>query len=285
MSLKVVFFGTSAFGLEALEALASEHNILQVFTNPPKEAGRGKALQKSPIQLKAEQLGLKVVNSSKPKPSEIEGEFDVGVVVSYGSIISKEVLGLAKYGFLNIHPSNLPKFRGAAPIERSLEAGETQTRVCVIKMTPKLDDGNILACQEYLINPEETSLDLHTKFAKIGAELLKPAIEALQNQEEGEKQEEALATYAPKIKKEELELKANTTTCQEAINKIRAFASYGYVFTTFNGKRIKIKSAKITKTQETILDVKCKDGFISPLIIKPEGKNFMAIKDFLNSYP
>ena len=152
-------------------------------------------------------------------------------------------------------------------------------------MTPKLDDGNILACQEYLINPEETSLDLHTKFAKIGAELLKPAIEALQNQEEGEKQEEALATYAPKIKKEELELKANTTTCQEAINKIRAFASYGYVFTTFNGKRIKIKSAKITKTQETILDVKCKDGFISPLIIKPEGKNFMAIKDFLNSYP
>lgn len=284
MSFKIVFFGTSAFGIEALECLASQYNILKVFTNPPKEAGRGKALQKSPIQLKAEELGLKVVNSSKPKPSELEEEFDVGVVVSYGSIISKEVLNLAKYGFLNIHPSNLPKFRGAAPIERSLEAGETKTRVCVIKMTPKLDDGNILAFKEYSINPEETSLDLHTKFAKIGAELLKPAIEALQNQEEGEIQDEKLTTYAPKIKKEELELKEGLVTCQQAMNKIRAFASYGYVFTNFNGKRIKVKSAKITKIQETILDVQCKDGFISPLIIKPEGKNFMEIKDFLNSY-
>jgi methionyl-tRNA formyltransferase len=280
--MKIVFFGTSPFGIEALRILAQNHEVLCVFTNPPKPAGRGKNLTPTPIEIEALKLELKVIHSSKPKLEEIPTDFDIGIVVSYGAIISKAVLEKAKYGFLNIHPSDLPKFRGASPIERTLEAGEKSTRICIIKMTPRLDDGNILASQIYNISNEETSLELHQKFAKIGANLMPIAISNLIKGFEGEVQDNAKTIYAPKITKEELELTANLTIT-EAINKIRAFASFGYPFFFYQGKRIKILKAEGAKTAKTKLDLPLKDGFLSPLIIKPEGKNEMSIQDYLNS--
>jgi methionyl-tRNA formyltransferase len=280
--MKIVFFGTSSFGIEALRFLAKNHNVLLVFTNPPKEAGRGKKLTSSAIEVEALKLGLNVVHSSRPKIEELPNEFDVGVVVAYGAIISKSVLEKAKYGFLNIHPSDLPKFRGASPIERTLEAGETLTRVCVIKMTPRLDDGDVLSFRKYHIQHEETSLDLHKKFAQIGAEILPDAISSLVNLVQGEVQDNSKTTYASKISKEELELTSNLTTMQ-AINKIRAFASYGYCFFFYNGKRIKVVKAEASKIRNTPLDLELKDGFISPILIKPEGKNLIQVRDFLNS--
>lgn len=281
--MKIIFFGTSPFGIEALKFLSKNHEVLKVFTNPPKEAGRGKKLTPTAIEQEALKLGLKVIHSSKPKIEEITEDFDIGVVVSYGAIISKAILEKAKYGFLNIHPSDLPKFRGASPIERTLEAGEVSTRICVIKMTPRLDDGDILAFQNYQIQNEETSLDLHKKFATIGAEILPNAISNLVNQIQGEVQDNSKTTYATKIQKEELELTSSLTTAQ-ATNKIRAFASTGYCFFFHNGKRIKVLKAEPSKTRKTPIDLEVKDGFISPELIKPEGKNIISIKDFLNSY-
>ncbi len=277
--MKVIFFGTSPFGIPALRFLSANFNVISVFTNPPMPAGRGQKLKPSPIEEEAVKLGLKVVHSAKPKLEDVKEDFDIGIVVSYGAIISKNILEKAKYGFLNIHPSDLPKFRGASPIERTLEMGETSTRICIIKMTPRLDDGNILAFSRYEISSEENSLDLHEKFAKIGAEILPNAIKSLVNKEEGEVQEESKTTYASKIKKEELELKEGLKTI-DAINKIRAFASFGYPFFFHEGKRVKILKAKKVETPLSALDLKMVDGYLHPILIKPEGKNVMKNQKF-----
>ena len=271
--LKILFFSSSKFGVPALKLLSQNFKINAVFTNPPKPSGRGKKLQPTIIQSEAEALNLKVINSSKPTILDIEEEFDIGVVVSYGAIISKEVLSKAKYGFLNIHPSDLPKFRGASPIERTIEAGEKDTRVCIIKMTPRLDDGNILSFVRCDIGSEENSLDLHDKFSQIGAELLLDAIPKLLRGEEGEEQNHPNSTYAKKIAKEELELKHEVLTMEQTLNKIRAFASYGFTFLTFESKRIKVLKAEASEIQKSKIDIICLDGFISPTLIKVEGKN------------
>jgi methionyl-tRNA formyltransferase len=271
--LKIVFFGTGSFGLEALKFLSCNYNVVSVVTGLPKEAGRGHKLTINPIHKEAEALGLEVINSGKPTTEDLKKDFDIGIVVSYGAIISKAVLEKAKFGFLNIHPSDLPKFRGASPIERTIELGETNTRICIIKMTPKLDDGNIMASSYYTIQEDETSLDLHLKFAKIGAHLLNEAISNLINGTKGEEQNHEIATYAKKISKEELFLQGDGLTMVQVNNKVRAFASYGFPFIMHEGKRIKILKAESTSFQKSKIDVKCIDGFLTPTLIKVEGKN------------
>lgn len=280
--MKIVFFGTSEFGLETLDLLYKKYNIIKVITPEPKPANRGYLLNKTPIHQKAEELKIAIKNTSKPTPQNIDEDFDVGIVVSYGAIISENVLKLAKYGFLNLHPSDLPKFRGAAPIERTIEAGEENTRICIIKMTPRLDDGDIVCYQNYTITEEENSLDIHKKFAKIGANLFPLALEKLVNNYDNfEKQDNAKFTYAKKIQKEELLIKHyENFVSKDLINKIRAFASYGCCFIIHEGKRIKILKATISNFQLTKLDIKCQDGFVSPLIIKPEGKGFIDTAQF-----
>lgn len=282
--MNIIFFGTSQFGIETLEILHKNYNVIKVITPSPKPSGRGYVLNKNPIHKKAEELGISVLNTSKPTTHDIVEKFDIGVVVSYGAIISKDVLNLAKYGFLNLHPSDLPKFRGAAPIERTIESGEVRTRICIIKMTPKLDDGDILCFQNYTIQDDENSLDLHNKFAKIGANLLPIAIQKIiQNVDEFEKQDNSNFTYAKKISKDELFLNEENTANLPAlavINKIRAFVSYGCCFIMHEGKRIKILKARISGKQLTKIDLKCQNGFVSPLIIKPEGKDFIQSTSF-----
>jgi methionyl-tRNA formyltransferase len=286
-SLRIVFFGTSAFGLPSLQMLSENYDILQVFTNNPKPAGRGKGLKKTSIHEFAETLDLKIHTTEKPMTQDLLEEFDVGIVIAYGSIISKAVLEKAKFGFLNLHPSNLPIFRGAAPIERTLEAGFTETKICIIKMTPKLDDGDIVVSENYSILLEDNSITLHSKFAEIGAKILPLAIQKIVSCDDENfiKQNDALATYAKKITKEELFCNSVTDlNSTEVLNKIRAFASYGYVFILHKEVRIKILQAIISEKRLTDLDVKTSDGFISPVLIKPEGKKEMLINDYLNQF-
>ena len=280
--MKVIFFGTAEFGAETLNLLSANHEVLKVFTGEPKKMGRGQALSKNPIHIKAEELGLNILNRQKPVAEDITEDFDVGVVVAYGALISKQILEKAKLGFLNLHPSDLPKFRGAAPIERTLEAGEIRTRICVIKMTPKLDDGDIVKAQNYEIKPFQNAIDLHKEFSKIGAGLMMEAIDLLPLKKDFEKQNESFATYAKKITKEELHLEASKFTVQQIINKVRAFAGYGYPFIIFEGKRVKIKEVIFSANRQSPLDIPCLDGFATPIMLKPEGKNFMALKDFIH---
>lgn len=281
--MKIIFFGTAEFGVETLKALSLNHEIVKVITGIPKKSGRGHLLTKNPIHALAESLDLKIHNTQKPLMQDVEEDFDIGIVVAYGAIISKEILEKASIGFLNLHPSDLPKFRGASPIERTIESGDIKTRVCIIKMTPKLDDGDIVKSEEYFIKPSQNSLDLHKEFAVLGAKLMLEAIELLKTKTEFEKQNHDLSTYAKKISKEELHLQESKFTTQEIVNKIRAFASYGYPFIMHQGKRIKIKEAISSPVKISPLDITCTDGFASPTIIKPEGKNFMLTQDFIKN--
>ena len=279
--MKIAFFGTSEFGVPTLKMLHEKLGVELVFTGVAKPANRGQKLQNTPIYSEAQSLGISQIHTPQKlltQHTELLKDIDYAIVVAYGLILPEFILQAVKEKCLNIHPSSLPLFRGAAPIERTLEAGHTETEICVIEMTKALDAGNILAKQHYNIAENENSIILHEKFAKIGAELVcgllenacKNALNIVQNHEE--------ATYAKKILKSELELSMESTLpASVLLNKIRAFASYGYCFIIQNGKRIKIIEAIFSPQKLTEFDIACQYGFVSPKIIRPEGKGDIAL--------
>ncbi len=280
--MKIAFFGTSEFGIPTLEVLYREFSIEFVVTNPPRPANRGKKMMDTAIFDCAKKLGIQRVYTPEKLTDEFEEylkEIDYGVVVSYGKILPESIIKSVKKRFLNLHPSSLPLFRGAAPIERTLQAGYTQTDICVIEMVKQLDAGDILARQSYSISSEENAIDLHQKFSQMGAKLV---CDVIKNGETiYEKQDGTKATYAHKITKIELELQLKSVgEVQAVLNKIRAFASYGYCFVFYGGKRFKIIKAGVLQTRKTPIDIECSDGFVTPLIIRPEGKDNLKISDY-----
>ena len=279
--MKIAFFGTSEFGIETLKQLHANFSIEFVVTGVAKPSKRGQKTQNTPIFELATILEIPRIYTPTKLTEEFEEylkEIDFAVVVSFGMILPERILNSAK-NFINLHPSALPLFRGAAPIERTLEAGFCKTEICVIKMTKKLDAGNIIAKEEYEISQNENSLILHEKFSKIGAKLI---VDVIKNGEKiNEKQNDFNATYAKKIEKSELELTDNANQAViSVLNKIRAFSSYGFCWKIYQEKRFKFIEAKITQTKITPIDIECKDGFISPTIIRPEGKGNLNIKDW-----
>jgi methionyl-tRNA formyltransferase len=285
--MKIAFFGTSEFGIPTLEELHQTFSVEFIVTNPPRPANRGKKLMDTPVFECAKKLGIKKVYTPEKLTQDFEqqefakhlAEIDYGVVVSYGKILPESIIKAVKKRFLNLHPSSLPLFRGAAPIERTLEAGHQKTDICVIEMVKQLDAGDVLARQNYDISDEENALDLHREFAKIGAQLICDVI-----QNGGivhERQDETMATYAHKIIKSELELPLQSSGgVQTVLNKIRAFASYGHCFVCHNGKRFKIIKAAAVDKRKTPIDIQCNDGFVTPLVIRPEGKGDLKISDY-----
>jgi methionyl-tRNA formyltransferase len=275
--MKIAFFGTSEFGMPTLEMLHEKLGVELVFTGVAKPANRGQKLQNTPIFNQAQSLGISQIHTPQkllPKHAEFLKEIDYAIVVAYGLILPEFILGAVKQKCLNVHPSSLPLFRGAAPIERTLEAGHAETEICVIEMTKALDAGNIVAKQHYKIAENENSIILHEKFAKIGAKLVSGLLENACNNALNIVQKHEKATYAKKILKNELEIhNESTLPASVVLNKIRAFASYGYCFVIQNGKRIKIIDAKISQKKLTEYDISCTDGFVSPKIIRPEGRN------------
>lgn len=286
--MKIIFFGTSEFGVPSLSKIISDgHNILHIVTAPPKPANRGKKLFKSPIHQVAEESEINIITPSKLTEECFDGiEFDLGVVISYGMIIPEFLLSRATHGFINLHPSSLPRWRGAAPIERAIEAGDAVTSVCVIRMTPKLDDGDIIAKLDVKISESDTAAILHSKFSELGAGLIAQTIRdiAIDANLVVTPQSDVGITYASKIKKEEtyIDLNSNGFLQDVIINKIRAFDSHGYCYTMYDNKRIKIISAQKSDTKSTILDIACSNGFVSPVEIIPEGRGRMGVASFIN---
>ncbi|MFT4967174.1 MAG: methionyl-tRNA formyltransferase [Candidatus Deianiraeaceae bacterium] len=283
--MKIAFFGTSMFGVPTLNALCKNFSVEFVVTGQAKQAKRGQKIINTPIFDCATQNGIKRIYTPEKLTPEFEeylSEIDYGVVVSYGKILTQNILSSVQKDFINVHPSDLPLFRGAAPIERTIESGLNKTAVCVIRLQRELDAGDILAKKDYTISNEENAIDLHTKFSHIGADLV---IDFIQN---GTKnvipQRHQCATYAPKISKQEVQLylQTNEMACN-IFNKIRAFASYGYCYFIYNNKRVKIISAEITEESKTKLDIQCTDGFVTPIIIRPEGKGNINTCDYLLS--
>ena len=175
--MRIVFMGTPEFSVPVLEALARDHEVICVYSQPPRPAGRGKKDRPSPVQARAEALGLPVRHPVSLRSPEAQAEFaalnaDVAVVVAYGLILPQAVLDAPRHGCLNIHASLLPRWRGAAPIHRAIMAGDAQTGICIMQMEAGLDTGPVLLREATAIGPEETTGALHDRLSAMGARLI-----------------------------------------------------------------------------------------------------------------
>lgn len=222
--MRIVFLGTPDFAVPTLEALAREHEVALVVAQPDKPAGRGMKMQAPAVAIKARELGLPIAQPPKIRNEEFLNtiralDADAGIVVAYGKILPASLLAIPKRGFLNIHGSILPKYRGAAPIQRAIEHGETVTGVTIMRVDEELDHGPMLTTAITEIGPDERTPDLAKRLAKIGAEAL---LEVLRDWPEEIEQDHARATIAPKIEKSEGAITFDETA-RTIYNRFRAF--------------------------------------------------------------
>lgn len=301
--LNIIFAGTPDFAATHLQALLnSEHNVIAVYTQPDKPSGRGKKLQASPVKQLAEAHHIPVYQPKSLRKEEAQAELqalnaDVMVVVAYGLILPEAVLKAPKYGCLNVHGSLLPRWRGAAPIQRSIWAGDTETGVTIMQMDIGLDTGDMLHKVTTPILATETSASLYAKLAELAPPALLEVLNGLTSgQFKPEKQQDEQANYAEKLTKEEAKLDWNMTACQLERN-IRAFnpAPMAYLTLMVNEveERIKVYQAEVLPHQEktvgTVLavdkngiQIATQQGVLNITQLQPAGKKPMSVQDFLN---
>jgi methionyl-tRNA formyltransferase len=247
--VKVIFAGTPHFAATALQALlAQKFDIVAVLTQPDRPAGRGMQLAPSPVKLMALQHGLRVLQPETLKTPDIQRELaaytaDVMVVAAYGLILPKAVLQLPQHGCFNIHASLLPRWRGAAPIQRAIESGDDETGITIMQMDEGLDTGDILLTKTCAISPHDTAQALHDRLAELGAEAIVEALHLLeQGRLAGEPQDSALATYAAKLEKAEARVDWHDSA-EQIERKVRAYIPFPIAQTLFNDTPIKIWQA------------------------------------------
>jgi len=292
MSLKIIFMGTPKFAVPTLEALhKSEHLLVSTYSQNPKKSNRGQKINKSEIQQFAENLKLEVRTPEKLDDKELEYikkiNPDLVLVVAYGKIIPKQFLDIPKYGFINIHASLLPKWRGAAPIQRSIMQGEEETGITIMKINEKLDSGPILKSFSLKILSEDTFGDLQNKLSELAGNSIIPSINLIISGAKFNEQIHAEATNAEKIKKEEGKINWNDAS-KNIINKIRALNPSPGSFFEFKKIRYKIWRAELSlktgKPGEVVddkLTVATQDCAISIKEIQREGKKKLSTKEFL----
>jgi methionyl-tRNA formyltransferase len=248
--MRTVFLGTPEFAVPTLErTVAAGHEVLAVYTQPDRPKGRGQETAKSPVKQAAERLGLAVRQPERIRRPEVVAELaelapDVMVVVGYGQIIPQSIIDLPRHGIINVHASLLPKYRGAAPIQWAIANGETRTGVTTMQIDAGLDTGDMLLKAETPIGAGETAPELSARLAPLGADLL---VETLRRIEEGtvtpEKQNDAEATLAPILKKED-GLIDWTRPATEIYNRTRGFLPWPGTYTYFRGQMLHIWRAK-----------------------------------------
>lgn len=294
--MKIVFMGTPEFALEALKALADEHEIIAVYTKEPKISGRGNKLVKTPVHLWAEERGIEVRTPKTLRNETEQRKFaelkaDVAVVAAYGLILPQPVLDAYPMGCINIHASLLPRWRGAAPIQRSIEAGDKVSGVTIMKVAAGLDTGDMLLKGEVAITPDTTGEILHDKLAVLGGQLVLQTLRQW-NDIIPQPQDDALSCYAAKIEKDE-SLLDFSLPAQKLCRKIMAFSPYPAVYFEHDGERFKILSAKMAdeKIEEgTIcqkgnrLFIGAKGGSVEIEKIQRQGKKPMLTAELLRGY-
>ena len=297
MSDNIIFMGTSKFAVPILEKISeSKLNISVVYTQPPKKSSRGMKIQKTPIQVKSELLGLPIRTPSSLKNNIDEYNFikkikpTIVVVISYGQIIPKEYLELSKNGFLNIHASILPKFRGAAPIQRAIMSRDIETGISFMKINENLDTGPILETYKIKIDQNLNTTELEKKLSQLGAEKI---IENIDNIITGKakfkEQDHSKATYAEKINKKEGKI-TWSDNAKKIIGKINGLYPSPGAYFMFNGERYKILKAKIGngsghpgEVLNDALEIACSNNeSIKVIEIQKEGKKIQKIDEFLN---
>lgn len=301
---RIVFMGSPDFAIPALDALAKDNEIVAVYTQPPRPAGRGMHEQHVPVAKHAIARGFALHHPATLKTPESQDELaafkaDIFVVVAYGLILPAPVLAMPRFGCINGHASLLPRWRGAAPIQRAIAAGDSETGISAMLMEAGLDTGPVLARRSCKIESDDTAGSLHDKLAIINASLLADVVADLPGLLDSAKpQDENLAIYAPKISTAECEIDWHAPLAQTD-RQIRAFSPFPG--TWFNGPkgRLKIHAAKPAFEQtagaepgsflglgeDDQLRIATADGVLDIHRLQPAGKKPMSGRDFLNGQP
>ncbi|VAW48032.1 Methionyl-tRNA formyltransferase [hydrothermal vent metagenome] len=306
--LRIIFAGTPDFSVSALQVLLdSEHEVIAVYTQPDRPAGRGRKLTASPVKTLALAHQLPVIQPESLKTAEAQQTLmdlnaDLIVVVAYGLLLPKAVLDAPSYGCLNIHASLLPRWRGAAPIQRAIEAGDAETGVTIMQMDIGLDTGDMLYKVKTAITAEDNAASLHDRLSQLGANALMETLIQLQAQQlKPEQQNNTLVTYAKKLSKAEADIQWSESA-DSLVRKIQAFNPWPVAFTHFQGKPLRIGQARLILEEEiqryqggeknsgTVLAIE-KSGMVvatgsAPILIQqvqPSGKKMMSAYDFAQS--
>jgi methionyl-tRNA formyltransferase len=294
--MRIAFMGTPDFAVPTLDALLDAgHQVVAVYTQPPRPAGRGKALLPSPVQRRAEAAGLEVRTPASLRNAEAQAAFaaldlEAAVVAAYGLILPEPILQAPDYGCINVHASLLPRWRGAAPVQRAILAGDTRTGVTIMQMEKGLDTGPMMAVLPVEIDGK-TAGELTAEIAALGARLLVPVLDNLPGQVGRIPQNDARATYAPKIEKSEARLDF-AKSAVEVERQVRAFNPAPGAFFDYGGERIKVLAAGVERAAGApgmVLDdrlaIACADGSIVPRLVQRAGRGAMTTAELLRGFP
>ncbi len=295
--MRIVFMGTPEFSVPALDALhAAGHEIVAVYTQPPRPAGRGKKDRPSAVQTAAERLGLTVRCPVSLKDQETQASFaelqpDVAVVVAYGLLLPQAVLDMPALGCLNIHASLLPRWRGAAPIHRAIMAGDAETGVCIMQMEAGLDTGPVLLRRTQTIRPDDTTSSLHDRLAAQGADAIVDCLAELPNLTAVE-QSETGVSYASKIDKAEAQIDW-TRDAADVDHHIRGLSPFPGAWFDLAGTRVKVLlseaaphvSGQVGHVLGGDLTVGCGTGAVRLVRLQRAGKGPQDAETFLRGFP
>ena len=289
--MRIVFMGTPDFSVPVLEALVDAgHDVVAVYAQPPRPAGRGKKDRPSPVQARAEALGLPVYHPVSLKTAAAQEAFaahdaDVAVVVAYGLLLPQAILDMPRHGCLNIHASLLPRWRGAAPIHRAIMAGDAQTGVCIMQMEAGLDTGPVLLREAMDIAPAETTGALHDRLSHLGARLIVKTLAQLPDLTPQAQPEEGV-TYAAKIDKAEARVNWDQPA-QAVANHICGLSPFPGAWCDVVGERIKLLTAEVASgagVPGTVIDgftIACREGAVRITRAQRQGKKAMDAQDVL----
>ena len=299
--MRIVFAGTPEFAVPCLRAAASKGEVVAVYTQPDRPAGRGRGLTPSPVKLEAVQRGIPVHQPENFRSAESKAVLralkpDVMVVVAYGLILPQSVLDIPEHGCWNVHASLLPRWRGAAPIQRAIEAGDTRTGVCLMQMEKGLDTGPVLLAQAIDIGPAETGGQLHDRLSELGARVLGDALGLLRAtiQLPPHPQPEDGATYAHKLDKAEARLDWSLPATALA-NKVRAFNPWPMADAMLLGERVRIHGAvaldeahgvrpgEVLRSGRDGIDIASGDGVLRIRVLQRDGGKAITAADYVNA--
>lgn len=287
--MNIIFMGTPDFSVPILQALAAQHEIVAVYCQPPRPAGRGKADRPSAVQLAAEALGLPVRYPVSLKGAEEQAEFaalgaDIAVVVAYGLILPQAVLDAPRMGCVNIHASLLPRWRGAAPIHRAIMAGDAQTGICIMQMEAGLDTGPVLSRAALDIGAVETTAELHDRLSALGADMIVQTLPRLPLP--AEVQPEQGVSYAAKIDKAEARVNW-ARPADEITRQINGLSPFPGAWVEIGGERVKLLRAAVATGQGSVgahlggFVIACGVGAVQILEVQREGKRRGSAEEYL----